>query len=59
MLVKAKTSITLPQLERQLRDQKDLEIIDRNAGRLNREVIDTLDYQQTAVKGRQFLSEMR
>jgi metal-responsive CopG/Arc/MetJ family transcriptional regulator len=36
----------LAQLERQVRDQKDIEIIDRNAGRLNREARDTLGYQQ-------------
>jgi metal-responsive CopG/Arc/MetJ family transcriptional regulator len=32
--------------ERQARDRRDLEIIDRNAERLNREAIDTLEYQQ-------------
>ena len=36
----------LAQLERQVRDRKDIEIIDRIAGRLNREATDTLDYQQ-------------
>ena len=36
----------LAQLERQARDRKDIEIIDRNAERLNREAIDTLEYQQ-------------
>jgi hypothetical protein len=33
-------------LERQERDRKDIEIIDRHAERLNREAMDTLDYQQ-------------
>jgi len=33
-------------LEREERDQRDLEIINRNAGRLNREAMDTLEYQQ-------------
>ena len=36
----------LAQLERQARDRKDIEIIDRNAARLNREAMDTLEYQQ-------------
>jgi len=36
----------LAQLDRQARDRKDIEIIDRNAARLNREAIDTLEYQQ-------------
>ncbi len=36
----------LAQLERQARDRKDLEIINRNAERLNREAMDTLEYQQ-------------
>jgi len=36
----------LAQLERRIRDQKDVEIIDRNAERLNREALDTLDYQR-------------
>jgi hypothetical protein len=30
----------------QLLDRRDLEIINRNAGRLNREAVDTLEYQQ-------------
>jgi len=33
-------------LERQARDLKDIEIINRAAERLNREALDTLDYQQ-------------
>jgi metal-responsive CopG/Arc/MetJ family transcriptional regulator len=33
-------------LERQERDGRDLEIINRNAARLNRAVSDTLEYQQ-------------
>jgi metal-responsive CopG/Arc/MetJ family transcriptional regulator len=36
----------LAQFERQMRDRKDLEIIDRNADRLNREAMDVLGYQQ-------------
>jgi hypothetical protein len=36
----------LAQLERQARDRKDIEIIDRIAERLNREALDTLEYQQ-------------
>ena len=35
----------LAQMERQARDRKDIEIIDRNAERLNREALDTLEYQ--------------
>jgi hypothetical protein len=34
----------LAQLERQIRDQKDIEIINRHAERLNREAADTLAY---------------
>src|SRR5260370_26560422 len=33
-------------LERQMRDRRDIEIINRNAKRLNREALDTLEYQQ-------------
>lgn len=36
----------LPRLERRVRERKDIEIIDRNAARLNRQVFDTLEYQQ-------------
>jgi metal-responsive CopG/Arc/MetJ family transcriptional regulator len=36
----------LAQLERQARDRRDVEIINRNAERLNREALDTLEYQQ-------------
>ena len=35
----------LAQRERRARDQKDIEIIDRNAERLNHEALDALDYQ--------------
>jgi len=28
------------------RDRRDVEIINRNAGRLNREAVDTLEYQR-------------
>jgi len=35
----------LAQLERHARDQEDIEIIDRMAKRLNREVKDTLEYK--------------
>ena len=34
------------QRERRARDGKDIEIIDRNAKRLNREAVDALDYQR-------------
>lgn len=36
----------LARLEREARDRRDIEIIDRNAERLNREAMDTLEYQQ-------------
>jgi metal-responsive CopG/Arc/MetJ family transcriptional regulator len=36
----------LAQLEREARDRRDAEIIDRCADRLNREAMDTLEYQQ-------------
>lgn len=36
----------LAHLEKQGRERKDVEIINRNAGRLNREALDTLEYQQ-------------
>ena len=36
----------LARLEREARDRRDLEIINRHAGRLNREAADTLAYQQ-------------
>jgi metal-responsive CopG/Arc/MetJ family transcriptional regulator len=36
----------LARLEREQRGQRDLEIIDRNAERLNREALDTLEYQR-------------
>jgi metal-responsive CopG/Arc/MetJ family transcriptional regulator len=36
----------LAHLERRMRDQKDVEIIDRNADRLNHEAMDVLGYQQ-------------
>ena len=36
----------LAQLERRARDRRDIEIINRNAERLNREAMDTLEYQQ-------------
>jgi metal-responsive CopG/Arc/MetJ family transcriptional regulator len=36
----------LAQREKQMRDQKDIEIINRHAGRLNDEAMDTLDYQR-------------
>lgn len=36
----------LAQIERQERDRRDIEIIDCNAERLNREAMDTLEYQQ-------------
>jgi len=36
----------LARLEREVRDRRDIEIIERNAKRLNREAMDTLGYQQ-------------
>jgi hypothetical protein len=33
-------------LERQARDRRDMEIIELNADRLNREALDTLQYQK-------------
>jgi len=36
----------LAQIEKQIRDRRDIEIINRNAERLNREALDTLEYQQ-------------
>ncbi len=36
----------LARLEREARDRRDIEIIDRNAERLTREAMDTLEYQQ-------------
>ena len=36
----------LAHLDRQARDRRDIEIINRNAERLNREAMDTLEYQQ-------------
>jgi len=36
----------LESLDRLERDRRDIEIIDRNAKRLNREAIDVLGYQQ-------------
>jgi len=36
----------LAQLEKQARGRRDIEIIKRHAERLNREAMDTLEYQQ-------------
>ena len=36
----------LKHLESERRDRRDVEIINRNADRLNREAADTLEYQQ-------------
>ena len=36
----------LAYVERQARERKDIEIVDRNADCLNREAIDTMEYQQ-------------
>ena len=36
---------SLAEWERQLRDRRDMEIINRNSERLNREALDTLEYQ--------------
>ena len=37
---------TLARLESEERDRRDIEIIDRDADRLNREAVDTLEYQR-------------
>jgi metal-responsive CopG/Arc/MetJ family transcriptional regulator len=42
----------LARLENEKRDRRDLEIINRNAGRLNREAMDTLEYQMPIKAGR-------
>lgn len=39
----------LTNLERRARDRRDVEIIDRHAERLNREALDTLEYQQSTA----------
>ena len=36
----------LARLEKEARDRKDIEIIDQNAERLNREALNTLEYQR-------------
>jgi len=36
----------LAQMERQERDRNDLAILDRNADRMNREALETLEYQK-------------
>ena len=44
----------LVRIENEKRDRRDLEIIHRNAGRLNREAMDTLEYQMpTKARRRQ------
>ncbi|MCP5113864.1 MAG: hypothetical protein GY953_23780 [bacterium] len=45
-LLKRAALAYLDRLESADRDRRDLEIINRNAKRLNREAIDTLEYQQ-------------
>jgi metal-responsive CopG/Arc/MetJ family transcriptional regulator len=45
-LIERATLAYLTQMDRQARDRKDIEIINRNAERLNREAMDTLEYQQ-------------
>jgi hypothetical protein len=40
----------LKRLAAEQRDSRDLEIINRNAERLNREAADTMEYQQLQVK---------
>ena len=42
----------LAHLERLDRERKDIEIISRNASRLNRETQDTLEYQQLPLRGK-------
>ena len=47
--MKVKTQVNTQvttRLEQEARDRRDIEIIERNADRLNREALDTLDYQQ-------------
>ena len=36
----------IAQIKREARDRKDIEIINRNAARLNREALDVLSYQR-------------
>ena len=36
----------LAEMEKQARDRRDVEIIGRHAARLNREALDTLEYQR-------------
>ena len=44
----------LVRIENEKRDRRDLEIINRNAGRLNRDAMDTLEYQMpTKARRRQ------
>ncbi|MGA3258122.1 MAG: hypothetical protein ABSE35_04530 [Bryobacteraceae bacterium] len=43
--MQVKTSITA-RLEREARDRRDIEIIELNAGSLNREAMDTFEYQR-------------
>ena len=45
-LIERAAVVYLAHLEKQARDRKDSEIINRNSERLNREAMDTLDYQQ-------------
>jgi hypothetical protein len=44
-LLKSNRSANLARLEKALREGHDAEIIDANAGRLNREAMDVLEYQ--------------
>ena len=44
----------LAQFEGQARDRKDIEIIDRIAERLNREAMDTLEYQRPRCRAESF-----
>jgi hypothetical protein len=46
ILLERATRAYLVRLESVERDRRDIEIINRNADRLNREAADTLEYQQ-------------
>ena len=45
-LIERAALVYLAHLEKRARDRKDSEILNHNAERLNREAMDTLDYQQ-------------
>jgi len=50
----------LARLEKDGRDRRDIEIINRNADRLNREALDSLEYQRLPFPGEsRFCSQKR